>query len=309
MSHFSVVVAISGDVAFGDVEDAVAAVLQPFHEFECTGDNDQYVQDIDITQQARDEWDEEKGTFAQWVSDYYGFKPVQPGEVPDKNGEHKYGWVRVDEKGDVVEAVDRTNPNKKWDWWVVGGRWAGFFRAKPGVYSARGDNGLMGTNKSTAGADVLRKRDVDYAAEAAEVTASAGSYYDSVYAVVADHLAGFRTWDDVLASIPNIDEARKTYRGQPVYRALAAAAQTDRELGWVEMENLLCTRGEYIAKRVRDARTPFAFVDKSGRWHEKGRMGWWACVSNENHDWPADFERELSAVSDGDWLVAVDCHI
>jgi hypothetical protein len=28
-------------------------------------------------------------------------------------------------------------------------------------------------------------------------------------------------------------------------------------------------------------RTPFCLVDTDANWHEKGEMGWWACVSNE----------------------------
>lgn len=309
MSHFSVVVAISGDVPFADVEAAVEAALQPFHEFECTGTSDRYVLDVDITQKARDEHDADDGDFAEWVNGYYGLETLAPGDAPDKEGAHKYGWVRVDASGSVVEVIDRTNPNKKWDWWKVGGRWAGFFRARPSATAARGVDGLMGSNKSARGVDVLRKRDVDYAAEAAEVTAEAGAYHDRVHAVVDPHLEGFRTWDAVRKSIEGIDAARDAYHAQPAHKALVEAAKTDRELAWVELDELLCSRDEYIAKRVQSARTPFAFVDKSGQWHERGRMGWWACVSDEKHDWPAEFERELANVNDGDWLVAVDCHI
>lgn len=27
-----------------------------------------------------------------------------------------------------------TNPNAKWDWWTIGGRWSGLLKLKPGVY-------------------------------------------------------------------------------------------------------------------------------------------------------------------------------
>ena len=43
MSHFNCLV----------VGEDVAALLAPYHEFECTGRNDQYVQDIDQTEEAR----------------------------------------------------------------------------------------------------------------------------------------------------------------------------------------------------------------------------------------------------------------
>lgn len=43
MSHFSVM------VIGADVEKALA----PFHEFECTGENDEYVKDVDVTEEVR----------------------------------------------------------------------------------------------------------------------------------------------------------------------------------------------------------------------------------------------------------------
>lgn len=309
MSHFPVVIAISGDVALADVESAAAKALQPFHEFECTGTNDEYVLDVDITEKAREGWDEDEEPFAKWAAEYYGGPIVQAGEALDKEGAHKYGWVRVDADGSVLEVIDRTNPNKKWDWWKVGGRGRGYFRARAGAESATGECGLMGSHKSSDGADMLRKRDIDYTAEAAEVTASAGAYHDRVHAVVAGHLDAFRKWDDVCAAVPDIEEARRAYHAQPARQALQVAAATDRDLVWVELDELICSRDEYIARRVQMARTPHAFIDRSGRWHERGRMGWWACVSNEKRDWPADYERELARVDDSDWLVAVDCHI
>lgn len=50
MSHFAVL------VAGKDPE----ALLAPFHEFECTGQDDEYVKDIDITESARSEFDQAK---------------------------------------------------------------------------------------------------------------------------------------------------------------------------------------------------------------------------------------------------------
>lgn len=48
MSHFSVLV----------IGDNATAQLAPYHEFECTGDNDQYVQDVDQTEEVLKEFAE-----------------------------------------------------------------------------------------------------------------------------------------------------------------------------------------------------------------------------------------------------------
>lgn len=49
MSHFSVMVRVPAKTPASYIEKAVAKMLQPFHEFECTGVDDEYVQNIDET--------------------------------------------------------------------------------------------------------------------------------------------------------------------------------------------------------------------------------------------------------------------
>lgn len=192
MSHFSVL------VIGKDWEKQLA----PYHEFESTGNDDQYVQTIEVTEKLRQEfagdtrrmiklsdgelvpayddrfyrdptaaelatqgslgfmgtgagnglswtskdWGDGRGyrgrirfvpdgaeevqvpfeSFADWLGpDWSGIPLIPHGEEPDLAGEHKYGYALLDETGGVVKVVDRTNPNKKWDWWEVGGRWAG----------------------------------------------------------------------------------------------------------------------------------------------------------------------------------------
>ena len=56
MSHFTVLV----------IGNNVEEQLQPYHEFECTGTDDKYVKDIDITEDVRDAYN--KGTKTVHVS-------------------------------------------------------------------------------------------------------------------------------------------------------------------------------------------------------------------------------------------------
>jgi hypothetical protein len=55
MSHFSVLV-------ITDDPNDVDAALQPYHEFECTGIVDQYVKDVDVTEETRAEYEKETYT-------------------------------------------------------------------------------------------------------------------------------------------------------------------------------------------------------------------------------------------------------
>lgn len=130
MSHFSVMVI--GE----DIEDQLA----PFHEFECTGNDDEYIEDVDITDETKETFNEDSyETFAEYIQDYYGTTIVPYGTEPDLSDEHRYGYALVDENGEITKVIRRTNPNAKWDWWVLGGRWRNFLKLKEGCTGKSGE--------------------------------------------------------------------------------------------------------------------------------------------------------------------------
>lgn len=101
-----------------------AEALQPFREYESTHQNDQYVQDIDVTDEYLedyDQWRDEDQTFGEFL-DEIGFTQVPFGTSPIIEGEHQFGYYTTkDENNFVVDKVyERTNPNGKWAWWEVG---------------------------------------------------------------------------------------------------------------------------------------------------------------------------------------------
>ena len=53
---------------------------------------------------------------------------------------------------------------------------------------------------------------------------------------------------------------------------------------------------------------PFAILTPDGEWHEKGEMGWWACVSDEKKDWP-EVAAEILKKHQGCVAVLCDLHI
>lgn len=70
------------------------------------------------------------------------------------------GICRMDENG-VWRKYSTYNPNSKWDWFVLGGRWSGnFIRLKPG--STSGILGESGTGGNKAGIDAALKGDIDF---------------------------------------------------------------------------------------------------------------------------------------------------
>ncbi len=101
MSHFLVYVILPEEP--GDVFQTLGDLLQPFHEYECTGTDDEFVVDVDVTDEIKRNY-EENGpsmSLAKFASDW--------NDAQERDG----------------RFYRRTNPNAKWDWWVVGGRWNG----------------------------------------------------------------------------------------------------------------------------------------------------------------------------------------
>ena len=71
------------------------------------------------------------------------------------------------------------------------------------------------------------------------------------------------------------------------------------------------TNEDYASKIDWKDIIPFAFVTPIGEWHERGEMGWWACVSNGKNieDWKSEFKEFLDNLDEDTIVTVVDCHI
>ena len=300
MSHFSVMV-IGGDV---DLQ------LQPFHEFECTGIDDEFVRDVDITAEVQARIENGQAESLEGALGWFEIdgKVVTHEDEVDRTCNHKYGFAIVQD-GKLVKAVRRTNPNKKWDWWQLGGRWAGFFKLKPGATGVRGKNGLLGScnNEGAGYADQVRKGDVDFDGMRDAAGREAGEQFDRVHAVIAgrDWQSWKHLWNVVHKGDANA--AREAYNTQPVVADLREADL----LGWGnDLERYRVTREQYVQRASAAAIATFAVL-KDGQWFERGRMGWWGTVSDEKdiETWAREFGALIDSLPDDTLLTVVDCHI
>lgn len=381
MSHFAVLV----------IGDNVNEQLVPYHEFECTGNNNQFVQDMDVTDEYRKDydtkterrfispsgesfspyddqfyrdftdeeleslktendgrlpinssgqfrgqnyyissWDDDKGyrprfhfmpegyreerqkmsengTFIEFIEDWSGYTVVPFASEPNIENEHKYGYVLVDENGNVTKVVKRTNPNAKWDWWVEGGGWTGFFKLKENRIGGVGRPGLMTEAPKKGWVDIALKGDIDFEGMRDEAGNKAGELYDEVFAIIG-HLPLMESWESVRNRIKDIDQARTEYHNQE--RAVALKNSKNRDFIWLDAEDFNVTREEYVNKARASATITFAIV-KDGKWYERGEMGWWGVVSNEEDRdaWHQKYNELLDGLSDDTLLTLVDCHI
>ena len=284
MSHFSVL------VIGGDVETQLA----PYHEFECTGKDDQYVQTINETEEALEGYakSDKSRTLEEWVADYWGREAVGPDEPLDLEGDHKYGYTMVDKDGKFVSTFGRTNPNKEWDWWVVGGRFKGKLRGK--------DGGKY---------DSLAKGEIDIGRMRNDAAAEATVRFNK-FEALTDKCVSVIPWNVVRDEMypKDIDAARNFYHQQPMVQALKKSG--DEEAFWWDAEDFAIGREKYIQNAYDSALLTFAVV-KDGQWYQRGEMGWWACVSNEKDRdaWLQEFNALIDGLPDGTMMTVVDCHI
>lgn len=298
MSHFAVLV----------IGDDYEAQLAPYHEFECTGMDDEYVQNLDRLPEAREQYAKEarNQSLADFIAGWYGVSLLGPDEDPDLGDRHKYGWVRVDANGDVIEFIDRTNPNSKWDWYSVGGRWRGFFQVKAGTVAVVGRPGVF-DNAPEFNADEIRRGDVDFAAMRSVAEVKAELDY-TLYEDAIDGTPEPDTWDAVRERHPEDNAARKEYREQARIIALDKA---DLMPWFKSLEDVYGGgREAFIARAVATVAVPFAIV-MDGQWIAKGDMGWFGMSDDKvsQDEWNQRVQDIYDSLPDDTMLTLVDCHV
>lgn len=290
MSHFAVLV-------FGD---NVEEQLQPFHQFECTGIDDEYVEDDDITDEVQDRIND--GESLEDALGYYGLENYVSDES-ELDEDHKYGYAIV-KNGKLVLAVNRTNPNYQWDWWVEGGRWSGFLKLKDGATGKHGERSWTNSNTEIPSdrCDSALKGDIDIEGMRNDAAELAAGEYDTFASIVRGR--EWETWSSVRNRIEDIDEARDFYNNQEVVKDL----RTNRF--YFDIEGFAVTKEEYVSAARNSAISTFAVL-KDGEWYERGTMGWWGISTGDKDQdvWNQEISNLIDSVPDDTRLTVVDCHI
>ncbi|OPY59141.1 MAG: hypothetical protein A4E55_00358 [Pelotomaculum sp. PtaU1.Bin035] len=347
MSHFTV--AVFTKPGGRSVEEQLA----PFHEFECTGIVDQYIQSVDQLEEARKEyeehtitklkspdgkyfapyedqfyrdlteeerkiigpiagggcgnglvwsskdWKDGKGfrtkvqyipdgyekvklkasdvmSFRDFAEDYYEKPILFENDEPDIYDKHKWGWMRLNAKGEVIELIDRTNPNSKWDWYQIGGRYQGMLLVKkdPETYCGIGSPSLLHP--------VFREE--ENPAPQGYKWVDSAKVKDICWDMMADieRKEREKRWEEA----QNKDDFQKSV----IYGIKPGA-----------------TKEDYLNDSGFGT---FAVITLDGKWYEEGEMGWWACVSNEKEDWNSNYFDAFIKNTDPESIITiVDCHI
>ena len=212
-------------------------------------------------------------TFEDYCEEYCGY--IQ-------NGEGEWGYTH--------------NPNAKWDWWVIGGRFTGDFLVRADLQDCivSSDCSEGDSDRAPEGykfVDGARKKDIcwDLMKQLA-VDAVEKGYQKCVEAFENKDLTGFGPLtsivDDGIASWG----AMLYKKGETLdeYKARKGVANVDR----------------YMINA-------YAFVDRNGDWSGSGDMGWFGISSNDKDErtWNDELQTLINESQDDDFIVSIDCHI
>lgn len=200
-----------------------------------------------------------------------------------------------------------TNPNGKWDWYEVGGRWSGFFKLKNGAIGEKCGQYFRGRPETaTDYADIVTIENWDIEGLREETRKNAEEFYDKLEAVLKGR--ELPSWKETLAKHnDNVEIARTEYHNNEVMKDLRAAEIYC--FGDVR-EEFKTSREEYVDSMVASAGVPFSVI-KDGQWYQKGDMGWFGMSHNEKEEdtWNKEFWSLLNSLPPDTKLTLVDCHV
>lgn len=254
MSHFTVAV-------LSYKPDDVEALLEPFDE---NTDNPEYLE-FEVAPHSTEEI---RSMFEQ------GKKPE---ESLEDFVERWYGYA-YNEELDAWGFF--CNPNAKWDWWQLGGRWSDKLKLKNGHQGNKGERSWTNANKpSRAGyCSQAQLKDVDFSPD------------QEVYEKEC------RFWEVVVEG-DSIREGEDPKQFYTPYK---------RECYLEKFENK-----ERYARSCASFST-WAIVTPDGEWHEAGTMGWFG-TSDATAESIARYENEWQRIMlEADpnlWISIIDCHI
>ncbi len=195
------------------------------------------------------------------------------------------------------------NPKSKWDWYSLGGRWTGYFKANKGK---TGEPGIMTKEASSGFVDQALKKDIDFEFNRKKSAQNAEKIYNLAINTIGD-IDRPMAWDEVREAYPNkIEISRAYYHAQPAVIALKSV----KELEWHSVDEFLISKEDYILNAYESAGVPFAVV-KDGEWFEKGEMGWFGVALNEKDQsvWNKEYWKLIESLPDNTLLSLYDLHI
>lgn len=321
MSHFTVIVELPAGTPPVLYEEKVTEALDRFDE------------DLEVPE-YRSYWEEVK------PQDHWSFKYVYGSEhmafvhaepiaeddvtweqfIPAYNARYRAdnddeAFVEYDDVKGRAFQMSTSNPDAKWDWWTIGGRWRGYFTAVEKMSSDDTELLLLSAPRWMNEGRELKQRAcdggpirlLDLEGQRLQAEHDAIAYADKYDAAIVGTPEPM-SWEDVMAVHDSIDEARAFYRDQP--RVVAT-----RKLGGFlgsPIDDFKWGRELYIQRAVASAVPAYAYLTQDGNWLSRGDMGWFGMSSDtveSRETYDLQVNSHIASVDPNTVLVLVDCHI
>lgn len=244
MSNFSVLVPALNEKDLGQK-------LQPFHEYKSTGVKGEHVVFVEADESEEDLKKEyllnegDYANFSEFLASDWGYRYV--------NG--------------VIGQY--TNPNSKWDWWCIGGRFRNILMVSP----------------------VTTKREVPI---------------DELYQKTHNKASTY--WGFFRDKIPSNEFTKDAPYPWTASEAKSKGIDLWVEPSIIQfaLNNDLEAFCKYWVSRNPPV---FAWIDLGGDWHQKAEMGWLAMTSDQNPKANEQFMTFWQSLDEDQRLYVVDCHI
>ena len=283
MSHFCILVEAKD-------EKELAQKMLPFHEYESTGYDDycEWVDDIhdenleNYNSQTLEciihngvilgsKYDDNPIIKSMWNRNNLGFSSkdefvlldgydlvnIPFNEKYNSFDEYMEDWCGYTEKNPVTGKFSRwTNPNSKWDWYSVGGRWEGFLLDKNG-------NDISSGLGKEIDWDKMLSREID------KLKTTYLSFHNYMLEQNAPNKEeNYNDWKT------RNEEVEKIIPSLELYNKINYAFE---QMGWFMWS--LDDVQKLMALSLEEYSFPkgltYAFIDEKGNWNQKGEMGWW----------------------------------
>jgi hypothetical protein len=314
MSHFTVLVVTKVEPTDEDGSE-LSTLMEPYAE----------------DREVEPYWTDEADSFETWWDRKYH---VDEGHVPaDVTFEGLMAFFKSEGDGDQlyrltadgkVERQTTYNPDSKWDYYRIGGRWSGRLKLKPDALTGRVAAKSWDSPEGTPeGVDVARKGDVDLEGMRDAAATAANARWDALETVLAVHgtpqtFAEIAQKQGVVLDYrdPAFDKdavqpVRDEYNGQG---AIEALRKSDL-VGFMDSYDESFhghTRESYVAEHRAGMVPAYAFLSAETEWLAPGEMGWFG-MSSDNRASRLEYYDKVNAIVDAApddaWLVMLDCHI
>ena len=201
---------------------------------------------------------------------------------------------------------------EKWDWFEIGGRWAGRLKLKP-EYAHFGEPQEETWNSPEVPAgwcDQAFKDQLDFASMVPELSERAEQEFERIRSAIdgLEEPKGFEELKDIHKSLSQ-HVVVKLFWDQPFCNAIRELYPNSYFLDPMQLVGV--EKESFVKTSVLRSIYPFFAILNHGEWFEQGSMGLWFGASDKqfnDHDWHNLIEKMVIEADEKSLLTVIDCH-